>query len=49
MKALEIDPNDGYALGLYKFMAYENKAYDKVIEISKKMLKVDKCFYTETD
>ena len=41
LEALKIDPNDGYALLLYKVMAYDNKAYDKVIEISKKMLKVD--------
>ena len=41
LKSLEIDPNDGYALGLYMFMANDNEAYDRVIEVAKKMLKVD--------
>ena len=41
LKSLETDPNDGYALGLYMFMANDNEAYDRVIEIAKKMLKVD--------
>lgn len=40
-KSLQISPNDGYALGLYLFMADANKDYKNVINISRRLLKVD--------
>lgn len=40
-KSLQINPNDGYALGLYLFMANANEDYKNVIKISRRLLKVD--------
>ena len=40
-KALQINPNDGYALGLLVCMASENEAYDTVIKYSRRLFKYD--------
>ena len=40
-KSLKIDPNDGYALGLYMYIAYANEDYNGVIRLSRRLLKYD--------
>jgi len=41
-EALRINPHDGYTLGLFIFMAYENQDYKAVIRTAKKSFKYDK-------
>ena len=42
-KALKTDINDGYALGLFVFMAADNDDYDMVIKISRRLFKYNSC------
>ena len=40
-KSLKIDSNNGYALGLFMFMAADNEDYKMVIKTARRLLKVD--------
>ncbi len=40
-KALEINPDDGYALGLFMYAAYNNKDYEEVIKTAEKLINCD--------